>query len=513
MRAHQNNDAVATWNLGQNGLAPIKLSNQFVVSFDIATLSAFSNWELRLVDESGRYIKVLWGNVHGEDNVLRFLYSDGSSQKVYQYYPSASTNNAMKYYSVTLAFDMDTGTYAYTYDGRSGRSGLKLLGSGDEGMGEFGTVQYITFKSRADDTTDSKTPGNIIIDNMKIYSGTKVLKEVGKQNKFQEPPVFIRPDADPGNYRYCDYDFEDENAPMYDIEYQGGAQLKREKNGNRYFDSVYGSIWSFNFYGMWELSDYIVAEFSLKTNLAATMQIQILDNNGADSFTPISLSASGSITPSYDATIAKLKKGKWVDMAIAINTVDKTYSVWYDDVILIANAKIPKENFDKMGHIRFNLWGGDMATASVGVDNLRVYQGFTPDDYKNTVLLNEPPRDESYLDEMMGEKSPLLDYATEELKIIESAGAVMVNTDTLYIYKDGKRVQGTKAQVDTILKNTSGKKVIKNGLGLVIIGPKSLKLTDEQIASLHDYMIYDRPTAKKLTALFKSTASEHPRVI
>ena len=516
LRCHQYNYAVATWNMAKNGLAPIQLPDQFVLSFDHAAIDKWSTWELRLIDEYGNYIRVMSNN--GRDGALNFLYYDGTTNKATYTFPAASTAGNIKYHPVALKFDMAAGTFSFeSLDSNGnplGKSNLQLR-SATNAKGEkkeFGTLRYIEFLSRGDDTTDGTTPGNLIIDNMKIYSGKKVLKDVGPQDQFQQPLTFVKPDADPGNYRYYDSGFEDEKMSIDDLVLQGGAEFKREPNGNRYVNMLYGARWSFNYYRLWDLTDYMVAEFSVKTDLTSTYQVQIYDT--ADhSFVPISLSRTGEITPAHDATVAKLKKNEWVNMAVAVNSVDKTYSVWYEGVLVVSNDKIPNTDFGTMGRIVFTVPYGDMVTAKGGTDNLKVYQGFSPADYKNTVLLKEQPMDESYLEEWMGKESPKADYATEELAIIKSAGAVMVNTNTLYIYKDGKRTQGTQAQVDAIVKNTAGKKVIKNNLGLVVIGPNSMSLTDEQIASLHDYMIYVRPTAATLQTLFKSTSSAHPRVI
>lgn len=492
----------AYWNRADSTTGKLKLSDYVVVSFDLSTTSLGPSY-IQLIGADGVKRSV----AYLENGRIRFYRINDAGSSTYAVYEGTIANDGQPVH-IDLAINSKDCVYSAWVNGE------KLFSNERFTTAEtFGKLQYVRWyvHNSCYNEDESVIPTDLMLDNLQVYDGIepKDPATVGEVNVKYE---FPRPEGvDPGNGLYYESDLEDKSKE--ELTLMGGSEIKQEASGNHSIAINLGAGFLWNYNRKWEPGEYLVYEVSVATSTMGTLLFKPVNTEGS-SFYPVKIRKTFELTPSHAATEQKLKNGEWVNIAVAINGVDNTYSVWYDGEAVAVNLKIPVENFGQVGYIAFSLTDGEMATTEWRVDNIKVYQGFCPDDYANTVQLTEQPKDETYLEEWLGEESRLLDYATEELAIIDAAGAVMVNTDTLYIYQNGQRTQGTQAQVDALLASASGKTVIKNDLGLVIISGTALTLSDDQIASLHDYMLYTRPSADTLKSLFSSVnGGEHPRII
>lgn len=118
----------------------------------------------------------------------------------------------------------------------------------------------------------------------------------------------------------------------------------------------------------------------------------------------------------------------------------------------------------------------------------------------------------SSMKEVIDEKAPSLDYATEVLQKIDAAGATLVHTSSNYVYTQGAKSEG---DVDAILAaaNSAGKQVMAGDYGLSIISDSILEFTDSEMRSLQEYMLYTRPTAADIKESFAAMENVHPRIV
>ena len=492
----------AYWNRADSTKGKLKMSDYFVVSFDLSTTSLGPSY-IQIVGEDEKMTSL----AYIENGRIRFYRINDAGKSSYAVSEGVIANDGTPVH-IDIAINTNDCVYSAWVNGEKLFSNERFTTSET-----FGKMQYIRWyvHNSLKDENENVIPTNLMLDNLQVYDGIEP-KSPASVGEVTVKYVFPRPEGiDPGNGRYYESDLEDKSTE--ELTLIGGSELIQEANGNHSIKMNVGAWFSWNYLQKWEPSEYVVYEASVCTSNMGTLLFKVGSDTG-NSFYPVKIRKTFEITPSHAATEQKLKNGEWVNIAVAINAVDNTYSVWYDGILVAENLQISKTEFGKLQGFRFDVTDGELATTEWRVDNLKVYQGFSPDDYANTVQLTEQPKDESWLVETMGTQSSLLDYSTEELAIIDAAGAVLVNTDTLYIYQNGKRTQGTQAQVDALLANTSGKTVIKNDLGLVIISPKALELTEDQIESLHSYMVYTRPTADTLKSLFNSVSKNaHPRII
>ena len=257
-----NRGVAAYWNKNLYGRAEIKLPDQFIVSFDLAADKLLSMWEMRLVDENGKTIRVVSGKAAG----MNVLYNDGEKDNFFYHGLAMSTDGQMKYHTVTLAFDMATGTYSYTFsnnnDSYAKKTGLKLRTPDG-----FGEVQYIEFMSRDDYVESAKSTGaNIVIDNLKIYGGTKVRKNVGPQNVF---PAAEEEETGPVDV-YYNNDFKN-NADGITLYSASNSRSKHDaKNGYLYLNSHQHN----GIVATWNLGKNGLAPSSWQTSLSLPLTMQ-----------------------------------------------------------------------------------------------------------------------------------------------------------------------------------------------------------------------------------------------
>ncbi|MBR2037562.1 MAG: heparinase II/III family protein [Lachnospiraceae bacterium] len=119
----------------------------------------------------------------------------------------------------------------------------------------------------------------------------------------------------------------------------------------------------------------------------------------------------------------------------------------------------------------------------------------------------------SSMEEVIDEKAPSLDYATEVLQKIDAANATLVHTSSNYVYTQGVKSQKTAQEVADILANSAGKQVVTGDYGLSIISDSALEFTDKEMRSLQEYMLYTRPTAADIKESFAAMENVHPRIV
>ena len=222
LREYSTGSHVAFWNKGTDHNGVLDLPDQFVVSFDIAAETKWSNWELHLLDKDGDNIRVISNN--GRDNNNKFLYVGGNGYS--SHIVSPPTDGSIAFSSIAIAFDMEQGTYSYKFTNPTGGSAyasnliLRTPASGNS----FDGIQYIGISSRGDKENGSTAiGGSLIIDNLKIYEGTEVLEDVGPQNQPEDTECEL----------YSN-DFSEGLGALRKVGYEGNKSYWDETNGYLY---------------------------------------------------------------------------------------------------------------------------------------------------------------------------------------------------------------------------------------------------------------------------------------
>ena len=199
LNSSNNNNPVAYWNKGENGLAVQALPEAFEMSFDVAILAGHANRQffVTLYDENGKSFNTL----DIKDTTLRALYKNDAGNKSHNVgiYASESEDNPT-YNSITMAFDMAANTYTISFTASDGTP-REYADLGFRIPADFGTLQYIGFKARNGDVAENT--GAFLLDNLKIY-GDAPVEEKKPLKAIRFPGLDGRYSVAPGGYGYGD---------------------------------------------------------------------------------------------------------------------------------------------------------------------------------------------------------------------------------------------------------------------------------------------------------------------
>ena len=207
--------------------------------------------------------------------------------------------------------------------------------------------------------------------------------------------------------------------------------------------------------------------------------------------------------------------GETVHFAVAVDSENNTYSLWLDRELLVDKRNV-HFTLGKLKEVTV-LRTGSVPGPILSLEDLDIYDSAEPVFVDKEKELPECPirvSDEFFQEQMVGKPSPVLNYAEKARKQLDAAGAVALHKASCYVYANGKRTQQSQEAVDALLAGSTGKTVLEDPRGLVIISDKVIGLGEKEVNSLHNYLLYIRPLAQELKDLFqKRNMNIHPRVI
>lgn len=205
-------------------------------------------------------------------------------------------------------------------------------------------------------------------------------------NQETEVPFFDIP-ADLGNEIYYILDFETpaDMGAITPIPGTGNIcdREKEDNNNNRYLHIVSnsGTAKGLVNYGGKTLSDYVVFQFDFAVNKVDSTFFKMYGDG--TSFNAIIFSKDGNVYDSAYAKIGTVPTDKsYVNIAIAVDTKNGTYSAWVDGELAVYKTSI---GLTKAKYLQIELSGGD--GHDVMVDNIKVYDGVTP---KDNIVKEDP---------------------------------------------------------------------------------------------------------------------------
>lgn len=357
----------------------------------------------------------------------------------------------------------------------------------------FGNVRYIQVEPTGADGS------NFMVDNMKLYDGVKPVADLPEQ-----------PKPNPGNNRYYENDF---NTNASGLNLMGGAKLEVGANGNGYIKLLPITKFLWNYSRDYDLTGCVIFQMDVYASNPESLYIKGYGSKASANL--VIFRVDGTMTPSYKPAEEKMKAGAFVNVAVMVNTMDNTYTIWYDGVEVVSNSLLPSD-FGTLQYLMVDMTGGS-STAYALVDNLKIFNGLDTSAFAGTTVpVIDNTRDYSWMNGYLGTESDLLDYGHEVLSILNTQyrNAIIVHAGSNYVYQNGRRVQKTADEVAALVSANSKKVVYKDENGLIIINNGAVSLTAAQITSLHSFMLYTRPKANELKQLFASvTTNAHPRII
>ncbi len=421
-------------------------------------------------------------------------------------------------------------------------------------------------------SVDTEKPSvDVLIDNMYIYSGTKVIdfSNLPKQSYNPNSIEFTEEQEQEANAVYLNRTFDEADAGDFDgLTVNNGSYNKisvdEDKNGNRFLKINRTSDAECFIQGHASGSGAkLFTEFDLQSPSPMATNIFFRDSESHDAYI-FKIDAEGVLKLYYsEAVVAKLSANKWVNIGMALNFNEGTYSVYVDKELVYENQNLPNNIVD-FTFMRFA--GGGSNDTELRIDNYKIYDGLTYREIEQSDSVDLPSVMPTYAEVpgklngfvalhlyggtffAKGERSKLdvapytkdgrtlvparvisegfgldvnWDEDTQKVTIGDSVeltigvkemkvGSKTVVLDAAPELTDGRTLLPLRAFAEQAL----GKKVFWDDRGLIVIGDREFSEKANALVNVNNYMLYDRPDAASLLEIFKSaSANTHPRVM
>lgn len=278
-------------------------------------------------------------------------------------------------------------------------------------------------------------------------------------------------------------------------------------------------------------SKYIVAQmdFSVANGTVRGSLIYGRDERAKQMFYDyVSLTANGEITAGYGGeVIGKVEKGRWTNVAAAIDFNELTYDIYINGKLKAENVSIEEKTTTALP----NVLAGFIAiagNADLLIDNVKVYDGTEPREINYTVKRNVATPDNIPVDYLGANKA--ISYANNTIydgsKKTYTQNPIINKDGVLYLSEaDLKTVFGEETVCTGESKDEAGyysadataaslgykKQEYESRVAVYTLSLPSY--TEDKLNAIHKYMLYDRPTAQKLLDSFKQMNAGHPRIL
>lgn len=379
------------------------------------------------------------------------------------------------------------------------------------------------------------------------------------------------PEEDAGTRRYLDIDFETEEAlsKLTINQKDNSIVVDKDKDDNSFLRFVKGGTQDFHVdASVSGTSRYVVMQADFAFNGAGTETQIFTTKDATNAQNNFLMMRSGGNIELPDKQVIGTLSSDWQNIAVAADFGSKIYDVYIDNKLVVED--VPMKN-PSIGYVTLlRTWMAPNGTTGdeLLVDNLRLFDGKSPDDYENTKQVTM----EDILKDLIGKPSDTLPDGSESLALLEGCVAMNVDGGSIYYngekkmldvpayYKDDRTLiplravseafgctvgwdEATQtASIDTDTKITIGstqmqladgsvytldvpaetvsdrtflplralaeqalgKKVFWDDRGLIIISDKDLTLSEEDIVNINNNLLYARPKAADFKELFET---------
>ena len=273
------------------------------------------------------------------------------------------------------------------------------------------------------------------------------------------------------------------------------------------------------------------------------------------------ITAGGAITTPKGGTVGKAEKGKWVNIACAVNLKKQIYDIYIDGTL--AGKKIPFSNsaFTMPSLFRVT-FSGSAAKTVLSMDNLYVYSGNDIKEVNGTVNRKMVYTDNSVAEKALSGTAAFTSYNGAawinnekvflENKPLEEDGALWapaeffekaygaeVKSENGKIYVNNTEVRGKEkggiiyAEFESVAKDAIKLNYFQDTQrGFAIMGQKSFKSYENPITDYDGnnylvlsrgekayldpmyYLLYERPSSEEVLEKFNAkSAGQHPRIM
>lgn len=258
------------------------------------------------------------------------------------------------------------------------------------------------------------------------------------------------PDGKAGTTRYVEEDFEKTDKI-------GGAAKDNkitieEKDGNHYLQILKTGETD----GHYDLSiknttRYVVVSVDAASTKFPQSDAQLITckyNGGQHTF--VYLNSKGEITANGKVAGTMKDNGKFVNVAIAGDFINGKYDVYIDGKKKLENLTFGSGSGTVTPPTLYRAFmgAGSDDGANIMIDNLKIFDGLTPDDYKNTISAEES--EAKNLAEAIGKPSPIIDLGTTAIAYLDMLNGVAINIHSGYIYANKQK---TLPDVRAYVKN------------------------------------------------------------
>lgn len=260
-------------------------------------------------------------------------------------------------------------------------------------------------------------------------------------NKEYPALVYVKPEPQPeteaGTIRYFEEDFETTTTP-YTKNQKDNRIAIEEKDGNHYMiiekTGAKDPAWQIvtNDLGRYVIYSMDVASTSFPTNTSLIGAI-------AGSTRPVfvSLNNKGELVSGKEHLGNLKNDGTFTNIMVAFDFVNAEYEIYIDGKLIGGTRDIEIAGFTTPTSFRSLMPASSPAGTNLMLDNVKIFDGKSADDLKNTITVEESQRRQ--LEEAFGKPSPMVDYGDKQVAYIDSINGVALNVRSGYIHAKGER--------------------------------------------------------------------------
>ncbi len=391
---------------------------------------------------------------------------------------------------------------------------------------------------------DGKEGASVLLDNVAIYNGKAVLKDSSLIPKaaynHNAAETDISSDAAPqvGSTVFLNRTFDEEDMGYkdgYDI--FDNTDVTHETgllDGNKYIRLAKNTNAQayIQYRASADIPNIVVdMKLSLDSDMDTATGNLIYAYESIDGqlvLTPyVRIYSGGRIAAQNGTTVAALKKYKWTNLVFAADFSSRNYDIYVDGELVLNDIPLPFPQNQGMGVIRTGFEAHSIMGA-VLIDDLKVYEGTEPRIIEGSVKKNVLPDDtlaQRYLGSMkaIGLHSDAVYNGREKIFtqneiVFENKNTYMHEADLKTLFGENATPTGAYSKKDGYYSADETAKALnyqrfEYEARAVIYSPSVIELSEEQLDTIHKYLLFDKPSADNIKDMFAKTNSSHPRII
>lgn len=516
------------------------LPDKFVFSAEISVSGGHATGELSFIDSSNKAIKIL--NIQSNKSIAN---PEG-------YVIGGFTGFKQK---IDIIYNSNAGVYSIYKDGVCVCDNYYLKSA----LKNIAAIQFALYPEESSSI-------DVTLDNVYVYSGDTV-RDSSTLPKKQYNENAIQLDLNDGSIGESVYfirDFDEMTTdPFYQLtpRIQSGSQatvlVREEENGNKYLEWIDDNKNNRldiispvkNNYTRETAADkrFVIVQFDVKAVDLSQGGISFnIEDTGRTHNMGLSTSISNYNIVANGATVGRVYKDRWTNLAFVLDVASKTFNVFVDYEIVKQDIAYASKDFGSPAMFKILNSGADMC-----FDQFAVYSGKEPRPMNHDLFEKKSMILANWANVSLLNSAEVLNTVSKRLyfsgKVVASGDELFIEKDgNIYIdaqivgemyskpveIKDGNVTANGKKLTKIIVENSKtyvaydelfgafGKKTYFDSRGMIIAYTGELDTMswgvsgDFGLWDIYNYTAFDRPSAEKLLEIYnEKSKGKHPRLI